>query len=79
MLLMILTMFLPVIWIQMLKMPLIDVDCKVDINADPEGNGQTDFDVSADNDTEGDNDTNVVASDPIEAVVEVSDGVFNCV
>ena len=56
-----------------------DVDCKVDINADPEGNGQTDFDVSADNDTEGDNDTNVVASDSIEAVVEVFDGAFNCV
>ena len=51
----------------------------MDINADPEGNGQTDFDVSADNDTEGDNDTNVVASDSIEAVVEVSNGVCNCV
>ena len=56
-----------------------DVDCKVDINADLEGNGQTDFDVSADNDTEGDNGTNVVASDSIEAVVEVSNGVCNCV
>ena len=56
-----------------------NVDWKVYINADPEGNGQTDFDVSADNDTEGDNDTNVVASDSIEAVVEVSDGVCNCV
>ena len=56
-----------------------DVDCKVDKNADPEGNGQTDLDVSADNDTEGDNGTNVVASDSIEAVVEVFDGVFNCV
>ena len=56
-----------------------DVDCKVDINADPEGNGQTDFDVSADNDTEGDKGTNVVASDSIEAVVEVSSGVCNCV
>ena len=56
-----------------------DVDCKVDINADLEGDGQTDFEVSADNDTEGDNGTNVVASDSIEAVVEVSDGVCNCV
>ena len=56
-----------------------DVDCKVDINDDLEGNGQTDFDVSADNDTEGDNGTNVVASDSIEAVVEVSNGVCNCV
>ena len=56
-----------------------DVDCKVDINADLEGDGQTDFDVSADNDTEGDNGTNVVASDSIGAVVEVSDGVCNCV
>ena len=56
-----------------------DVDCKVDINADLEGNDQTAFDVSADNDTGGDNGTNVVASDSIEAVVEVSDGVCNCV
>ena len=54
-----------------------DVDCKVDINA--EGNGQTDFDVSADSDTEGDKGTNVVASDSIEALVEVSNSVCNCV